>query len=134
MTRWDRAGRFPCDQATLRGAEANQARAAAQADPLHLLALTAPGWSVDGVPVRAPRVLAQQAQDEVILLSLDDGAYFTLNEVGSRVWELCDGSHTTAQIVDVICAEFDAPVDVVTADVLAVVQDLASEGLVAEAG
>lgn len=89
---------------------------------------------MDGVPLKSPRVLAQQAKDAVILLSLDDGAYFTLNEVGGRVWELCDGHHTTAEVVDAICAEFDAPADVVTADVLCLMQDLASEGLVAEAG
>jgi pyrroloquinoline quinone biosynthesis protein D len=86
------------------------------------------------VPQKSGRVLAQQAKDSVILLSLDDGAYFTLNEVGGRVWELCDGERTTAEVVDVICTEFDAPADVVAADVLALLDDLSSEGLVAEAG
>lgn len=67
-----------------------------------------------------------------MLLSLDDGSYFSLNEVGAHVWSLCDGSRTLAQVVDAVCTEFDATPDEVTADVLSLVDELASEKLLVD--
>jgi len=60
-------------------------------------------------------------------LSLDEGTYFSLNEVGGMVWDLCDGVHTVGEVIDAVCAEFDAPPDTVEADVIALVDELASE-------
>lgn len=45
--------------------------------------------------------------NEVIILNLETGMYFTLNEVASRIWEFCDGSSTWADLVRVICEEYD---------------------------
>jgi pyrroloquinoline quinone biosynthesis protein D len=67
-----------------------------------------------------------------VLLSLEDGTYYSLNDVGAHVWSLCDGSRTVAQLVEGVCAEFDAPPDVVTSDVVALVDELASERLLVE--
>jgi hypothetical protein len=68
-----------------------------------------------------------------VLLSLDEGTYFSLNDVGAIVWTLCDGSHTVEDIIDALCAEFEAPPERIGADVVALVDDLASEGLVGDA-
>lgn len=49
---------------------------------------------------------------------LPDGSYIkVLNEVGSRVWDLLDGERTEAEIVDVICEEFETPRDRAEQDV-----------------
>ena len=77
-------------------------------------------------------MLAQQGQDALVLLSLDDGSYFSLNDVGALVWDLCDGSRTLAQVVDGVCAEFDATPEEVTPDVVSLVDELASEKLLVE--
>jgi hypothetical protein len=53
-------------------------------------------------PRRLPEVLAQTAGDTVILLTPDSGEYFTLNEVGGRIWELSDGSRSIAGIAETL--------------------------------
>lgn len=83
---------------------------------------------------RSERVVAQQAQGEQVLLALDTGQYYTLNEVGSMVWALFDGSASLASVVTAVCAEFEAPPQVVEADVVELVRDLLDEGLLVEAG
>jgi pyrroloquinoline quinone biosynthesis protein D len=83
-------------------------------------------------PLRSPRVLSQEAQGEVVLLALDDGTHFRLNEVGGMVWGMCDGSHTLGDVVDAICAEFDATSDEVADDVVGLVEELAAERLIVE--
>jgi hypothetical protein len=84
--------------------------------------------------MRSGRVVAQHAQGELVMLALDTGQYYTLNEGGSTVWGLCDGATTLAAVVQAVCAEFDAPPEVVEADVIEVVGELVDEGLLVEAG
>ena len=57
----------------------------------------------------AERTLTQQVSGTVVLLNPDNGEYYALDEVGSRVWELCDGVRSLADVVSVICGEYDAP-------------------------
>ena len=85
---------------------------------------------LETVPTRRERVLTQRADDELVLLDVDAGSYLALNEVGGRVWELCDGTRTIEAIVLAISAEFDAPLEVIEADVQALLKELAADGLV----
>jgi hypothetical protein len=85
-------------------------------------------------PRRRDGVLAQTAGDTVLLLTGDTGEYFTLNDVGGRIWELADGTRTVTDIAAVICAEYEAPLDVIEADTLEVLDELEGEGLVSDGG
>lgn len=85
--------------------------------------------AVDTAPKRSSRVLAERTEEETILLALDGGHYFSLNEVGTRVWELCDGTHDVADIVTLLCDEYDAPHSTVEADVVDLVRALARDHL-----
>lgn len=80
-------------------------------------------------PKRRDGVLAKEAQGRTVLLRLEDGYYYSVDDVGSRVWELCDGERTLDQVVSVICEEFDAPEETVRTDVLQFVDELEQEGL-----
>jgi len=75
----------------------------------------------------------QSADDQTMLLDLDGGTYFALNEVGARVWELSDGSRTVAEIATLLADEYDAPVAVIQADVLELLGELEVEQLVTAA-
>lgn len=91
------------------------------------------GWRMivlDSRPRRNEQILVKRGVKESILLDPRTGKYYTLEEVGGRVWELCDGSKMVSEIVTVIIEEFDAPVEMVTADVTELLQDLADEHLV----
>lgn len=76
---------------------------------------------------RRDGVLAQEARGQTVLLRLDDGGYYALDEVGARIWELCDGQRSVGEIVVALCAEFDAPEATIRADVLEFVGDLRRE-------
>jgi hypothetical protein len=64
-----------------------------------------------------------------VLLRLDDGGYYALDEVGAMIWELCDGARAVGDIVAALCAEFDTPEGTVTADVLEFIGELRRERL-----
>lgn len=83
-------------------------------------------------PRRRADVLAQEAGDTVVLLTPDSGQYFTLNEVGGRIWELADGTRSVAEIAGVLVEEYDAPLEEIEADALEVLGELATERLVSD--
>lgn len=78
---------------------------------------------------RQEGVLAQQAHGRTVLLRLEDGGYYALDEVGAMIWQLCDGSRAVAEIVGLLCEEFDAPESTVQEDVLEFIGDLRREQL-----
>lgn len=85
-------------------------------------------------PQRKEQVICQKASNEFLLFNMQDGNYYSLNEVGQRIWELCDGSHTVMQVVDALASEFDAPRDLLTNDVVELLEQLQSGKLIAESG
>jgi pyrroloquinoline quinone biosynthesis protein D len=78
---------------------------------------------------RQEGVLAQEAHGRTVLLRLEDGGYYALDEVGAVIWELCDGTRAVAEIVALLCEEFDAPESTVREDVLEFIGDLRRERL-----
>jgi hypothetical protein len=84
-------------------------------------------------PAHAPKVIAQKAKDLLVLLDLDTGEYYSLDEVGTRIWELCDGARTVSDIARCISEEFDASGESVEQDVLTFFQQLSQDDLVSGA-
>jgi hypothetical protein len=86
-------------------------------------------------PKRNEQVLTQRAADGAFFLfDLNRGEFYALNDVGERVWELSDGSRSVYDLIRVICKEFEAPADVVEADVVELLASLADEGLLENVG
>jgi coenzyme PQQ biosynthesis protein PqqD len=78
---------------------------------------------------RQDGVLAQEAHGQTVLLRLEDGGYYALDDVGAMIWGLCDGSRPVAEIVAILCEEFDAAESTVREDVLEFIGDLRRERL-----
>lgn len=75
------------------------------------------------------RVLVQSAAGTLVLLDLDGGEYYALDDVSARVWELCDGERDVEGVVAAVIAEYEAPPERIRADVLELVDELRAEGL-----
>jgi pyrroloquinoline quinone biosynthesis protein D len=104
----------------------------------HLFGLRFGASSDDPVSELAARlrrqdgVLAQEAEGRTVLLRLDDGSYYALDEVGAMIWELCDGERSVADVIARLCAEFDAAETTVTVDVVEFVDELRRERLLVD--
>lgn len=88
--------------------------------------------SFDSCPRRQEQIITQKGSKDVLLFNMDDGSYYTLNEVGNRIWELCDGTHGVAQLVSLLAKEYDAPAEIIETDILEVLEDLRSKNLIVE--
>ena len=78
---------------------------------------------------RREGVISQIASKNLVLLDVEGGEYYSMNDVGARVWELSDGSNSLEQIITTIIGEHDAPDDVIRTDVMELVEDLVVEKL-----
>lgn len=67
---------------------------------------------------------------EIIMMLSDHGRLFHLNVVASYVWDLLDGSRSTAQIVDAVADTFAVSRVQACADVEALISELGVHGLV----
>ena len=54
------------------------------------------------------------------------------DEIAVEVLQLCDGQRHVADIVDALAAKYAAPREAISADVIAMLQDLADKGFLAE--
>ena len=55
------------------------------------------------------------------------------DEIAVEVLQLCDGQRRLADVVDMLAARYAAPRDAISADVIAMLQDLADKGFLTEA-
>jgi hypothetical protein len=79
---------------------------------------------------RKDKVISHQIEGKEILLRLDSGEYYALDEVGRRIWELCDGTRSVGEVVATVSEEYDAPEDTIRADAVELLQNLLDEKLV----
>jgi Coenzyme PQQ synthesis protein D (PqqD) len=81
---------------------------------------------------RRDRVMSQQVEGDAVLLDIESGEYFALNDVGGLVWDLCDGSRSVADVAELISAEFEVDKSTALTDALELLENLAGVGLVIE--
>lgn len=68
-------------------------------------------------------------ENEAILISAEDSMLHSLDEVGTRIWELADGSNTVGDIVEKIFEEYEVDRETAETDVVEFVTNLSSEKL-----
>jgi pyrroloquinoline quinone biosynthesis protein D len=84
-------------------------------------------------PRRVDAVVWRRGDEGVVVLNPNDGNYFSLDDVGGRIWELCDGERSANEIATLLAGEYDASIADITRDMLELLHELQAEGLVADA-
>lgn len=82
-----------------------------------------------GVLRGSPDVQASNMDGETVLLDLSTGRYYTLNRLGSLIWELCTGTQTISDIHTILCDRFDVAPERALDDLVTLVNELTQEGL-----
>lgn len=81
--------------------------------------------------IASDRIVAREIEGEMVLLNLDNGRYFVLNETGSVIWKnLADKSRD--QIVRRLTKQFDVTEETAEAAVTDFINALIKEELLCE--
>ena len=76
-----------------------------------------------------PDVQSTTMDGETVLLALDTGRYYTLNRLGTAIWDQCNGHTTMRDIHAVLCDRFQVSSDRALDDLVALANQLVQEGL-----
>jgi len=80
---------------------------------------------------RANEVAARSLDGEMMIMSARDSTLFTLNPVGTTIWQSADGKTSLEEIVtQKVCAEFEVDPEEALKDAESFVNDLAGHGIV----
>jgi hypothetical protein len=78
-----------------------------------------------------PEVASAEMHDgEIVLLHLGTKTYFTLNETGTRIWQLMCQGHTLGEIGEALNAEYEVSLEQAEGSVINLASQLAAEKLV----
>lgn len=66
--------------------------------------------------------------DEVVIVSLDQGKFFSLKDTGLAIWLKIDGTRSRDQILAELAEEFEAPDDVLARDLDGFLDEVFSAG------
>jgi len=79
-----------------------------------------------------PKHVFTQAGENSVILDLEVGTYYGLNQTGTWIWEsLQEGPRTVGQITEALCREYDVESDRVVHDLSSLLREMAAQGLVA---
>jgi hypothetical protein len=89
-----------------------------------------PQLSLDSqVAKDSDQVIDRVVDGEALLIHLHSGRYFSLNSVGTRVWECLDGSRSIKDLTAVVVSEYEVSEERAQADVLDLIGALLDENL-----
>jgi len=75
-------------------------------------------------------VLVQELQGESVLLNVQSGRYFGLDEVGTRMWAALTAAESLQAARDALLAEYDVDAERLEQDLRGLVERLVEHGLV----
>src|SRR5262249_7273133 len=76
-----------------------------------------------------PDVTFRELGGEIVILNLETGVYFGLDQVGARIWRLIEDHGSLGTVLAVLRSEYDAAPAVLEHDLLELVDDLCAKGL-----
>jgi len=78
-----------------------------------------------------PHVMHETIDDEVVVVNLSTGTYYSFDGVGVRLWEWIDGGRSSDDLVRIARVHFAGDGDAVAQSVRRFLAELREEGLVA---
>jgi hypothetical protein len=90
---------------------------------------TTPELKPQTVVSRVPEQISGELDGKVVLLSIENGEYYNMNGVASRIWALIEKPTTIAAVVDQLLEEFEVERDTCEAQVIAYLGRLSSDKL-----
>jgi hypothetical protein len=86
--------------------------------------------TLDSVVVATRHQASCALGEEAVVLEMNAGVYFGLNQVGARVWELVKTPRSVRSILDTLLAEYEVEPERCHEDLLSVLDKMRSAGLV----
>ncbi len=82
--------------------------------------------------IRNPAIISRIIDNELVLLNANTGDYYGLNEIGSAIWELINGSNGFKEIIDNLLEDYDVERSVLEADAAEFIEGLIERKIISQ--
>ena len=72
--------------------------------------------------------LSARVDDQLVMMSVEQGCYVGLSEVGARIWELIEQPSSVDDLCNRLQAEYDVAPEVCRSEVLAFLSEMQAQG------
>jgi len=86
--------------------------------------------TLDSVVQRNPEMVAAEMDGEMVMMSIEDSAYYGLNAVGSDLWEAMEKPVSVTTLCDQVTENFEVDLATCQSDVMELLTDLRDRNLV----
>ncbi|AOZ92673.1 lasso peptide biosynthesis PqqD family chaperone [Paenibacillus crassostreae] len=86
--------------------------------------------ATDDFIVQSEGFLVSDMDGEKVMLSIENGKYYNLGQIGGRIWELLSSPNTVTGMVEQLVTEYEIEPNVCEQQVYTFLQQLAAEGIV----
>ena len=75
-------------------------------------------------------MLSSNMDGETVMMSIENGEYYGLNEIGTRIWELTENEILIQDIINTLMEEYDVDEATCQSDVMEFVEELGNKKLI----
>ena len=86
--------------------------------------------NLNSVVSRNPQIISSKMDNEVVMMSVEKGNYYGLNQVGSEIWEKLNEPLTVTDLCSKLLIEYNVEREQCERDVMPYLEKLVEEGLI----
>ena len=83
----------------------------------------------NSVIVRSSELVSSDIDGEVVMMSIENGKYYGLDKVGSRIWEVLENPLSVSELIDQLLVEFEVERETCEKDVMYFLQKLDDDNM-----
>lgn len=86
--------------------------------------------TLDTVVARAEGFSTAQVQDDLMMLNVEQGAYYSLDPIGAEIWKLLEQPAAVRDVVELLQKKYDVSALQCQADVQAFLEEMQKNGMI----
>lgn len=79
---------------------------------------------------RSPSQVSSEVDGETMMMSIEQGKYYSLDEIGSLIWSYMEEPNKVSDMLDMLLERYDVDRETCKRDLLALLNDLGKQGLI----
>jgi hypothetical protein len=79
---------------------------------------------------RSPSVVTAEVDGEIVMMNIEQGRYFGLDDIGSDIWKRIEPPCSFAVLIDALAADYEADRATIMADVQKLLGQMAEQDVV----
>ncbi len=80
--------------------------------------------SEQSVIIRNPEIIHSVMDDEVVMMSVDQGAFFGVDKIGSHIWNLLENQTKVEDLIEILVLHYEVEPELCKTDTLLFLNDM----------